>query len=103
MGVYRREEEKMIHEIQTFLIMVIGGISISVLYDIYRWIWLAKFQRSWLKHLGDFVFSFIASILVIVLLFYSNWGELRLYVFIGLGIGIITYYKLIKAACGHFL
>ncbi len=92
----------MIYEIQTFLVMVVGGIVVSGLYDIYRGLWLARYQRSWLKHLGDMIFSILASIIVIILLFYSNWGKIRLYVFIGLGIGIITYYKLIKAVCSHF-
>ncbi|AZR74597.1 hypothetical protein BBF96_15175 [Anoxybacter fermentans] len=92
----------MLLEIKSFLIMIAGGFAISILYDIYRWLWLAKYQRSWLKHVGDLIFSLLATIIVIGLLLYSNWGELRLYIFFGLGIGIFIYFKITRVIFAYF-
>lgn len=83
-------------EIRAFLIMVGAGFIIGLLYDIYRWVWLAKHPRSWHKDLGDLIFSLFASTIAITLLFYSNWGQLRFYIFIGMGLGIILYIKVVK-------
>lgn len=93
----------MVAEIRTFLIMLGGGIAVSGLYDLYRWLWLRKHWRGIGKHLGDGVFVLFAGVVLVGLLFFSNWGELRSYVFFGLGIGILFYFKIIKAIFHRFI
>lgn len=92
----------MVDEIRTFLIMFGGGIIVSGLYDFYRWLWLRKHWRGIGKHLGDVFFVLLATVILIGLLFFSNWGELRSYVFFGLGIGILFYFKAIKGIFHRF-
>lgn len=92
----------MLMEIKTFLMLLAGGFFVSALYDLYRQLWFAKHRRSWTKHIGDIVFSLIASALIVMLLFYTNWCELRSYVFIGLALGIFTYYKVVNAILAYF-
>lgn len=93
----------MVAEIRTFLTMLSGGLVVSGLYDLYRWLWLRKHRRGWGKHLGDLAFMLIVTGFLITLLFLSNWGELRSYVFLGLGIGMLCYFKIIKVIIKRFL
>lgn len=92
----------MLMEVKTFLLLFGGGFLVSGLYDLYRQLWFSKHQRDWKKDLGDILFSLVASVLIIALLFYSNWAELRSYVFLGLGIGIITYFKVVHLILTRF-
>lgn len=82
--------------LDTFLTLFGGGFLVSALYDVYRHFWYSKHRLSWVKHIGDALFCLCAAVTIISVLFYANWGELRLYVFLGLGCGIFTYFKVVK-------
>ncbi len=97
-----KEENRVFIEIRTFLIMLVGGLIIGIFYDLYRSLWLKRHNRNWRKHIGDITFSLLASGLILSLLFYSNWVELRLYIFFGIGFGIFTYFKVIKLMINYF-
>ena len=83
--------------------MLFGGIIVGLLYDLYRKLWLRKYLRSWKKHAGDLLFSLFVSIFLIALFFYSNWGELRSYIFLGVVIGIFLYFKIKKVLKKYLL
>ena len=83
-------------QFQAFLLMVGIGMVAGLCYDVYRvtriHLGLSRLGSS----IGDIMFWFLLTPLVFIMLLYGNWGELRLYVFLGLGCGVGLYFKLIS-------
>lgn len=81
-------------QVYTFLVVVLTGIAWSFLFDLYRsWRALAR-PRGMTGDLADLVFGALSAVVVAAGLFLSNWGDLRLYVFIGLVLGAAIYHWL---------
>lgn len=76
------------------LVLTIGiGFLVGIIYDIYRvtrGIWQPKKLGTFI---GDFFFWVIITALVFTLLLFGNWGEVRIYVFLGLALGFLIYIK----------
>lgn len=77
--------------------MTIGiGILAAFCYDYYREIRRAfRFKKTG-TILGDLIFWLFITVIVFALLLEANWGELRMYVFLGLGMGALLYYYLLS-------
>jgi len=71
-----------------------SGIGMGILFDGYRVVSSElKFPR-WTLSLLDLAYWIVSAILVFRMLYVSNSGEVRAYVFIGLAIGALLYYWL---------
>lgn len=92
----------MFTQVRTFLIMFTGGLAIGVFYDVYKYLWLKKTRLHRRQNFGDLLFLFFSLVLIAGLLFYSNCLELRFYVFLAIGLGILVYFKVIKLLIKHF-
>lgn len=74
-----------------FLVTVLAGALIGLIFDVYRTF------RGFVKPgelgttLGDFIFWAVATVLTFALLVATNGGEVRAFVFIGMGIGFGLY------------
>lgn len=80
----------------TLLVMSLNGAVLGALYDMYRVVlrhW--KFLR-WAGPLFDFSFWILAFFLVFWSLMWANDGDLRIYVFVVLGIGLFLYRILLQ-------
>jgi len=78
----------------TMAVMLLSGIGMGAVFDGYRVVSNElKFPRWWLPVL-DILYWMAAAVIVFRVLYASNNGELRAYVFIGLAIGVIIYYVL---------
>lgn len=86
----------MFTQVRTFLIMFTGGLTLGIFYDLYRYLWLKKMRANRRQHIGDLLFLAFSLVLTVLLWFYSNWLELRFYVFLAIGFGILIYFKVIK-------
>ena len=75
-------------------ITVLSGIGVGLLFDLLRAV--RRFLRPGplLAALGDLLFWGAATAMVGTGLFLGNWGEYRLYVLVGLLIGLLLYYAL---------
>jgi spore cortex biosynthesis protein YabQ len=83
-------------QIDTFVITVATGAFLGLLFDFYR-VLRALYRPRWLlTSLADLLYWLAATGLVFVALLFGNWGELRLYVFIGLALGAFGYYRLLS-------
>lgn len=81
-------------QLYMFLVLVLTGVAWSLCFDVYRaWRSLAR-PRGWRSDLGDLVFWLAGALLVAGGLFLGNWGDLRLYVFLGLALGGYLYFRL---------
>ena len=83
-------------QIYAFGVMLLTGITSGFCYDFYL-----VLKRRWkLKKtgtgIGDLLFWIVLTLLVFSLLVVGNYGELRLYVFIALGLGLLLYYKILS-------
>lgn len=74
-----------------FLVTVLAGALIGLIFDVYRTF------RGFVKPgelgttLGDFIFWAVATVLAFALLIATNGGEVRAFVFVGMGIGFGLY------------
>ncbi|MCC3377467.1 spore cortex biosynthesis protein YabQ [Cohnella sp. REN36] len=74
--------------------MVLCGLGMGVLFDVYRVASRRLRVSRWLLPALDLLYWVAATIVVFRVLLTSNYGEVRLYVFLGLGIGITGYFGL---------
>ncbi|NIK80093.1 spore cortex biosynthesis protein YabQ [Paenibacillus castaneae] len=78
----------------TMAAMLLSGLGMGIVFDGYRVVSNElKFPKWWLPVL-DVVYWMAAALIVFRVLYASNNGEVRAYVFIGLAIGVILYYLL---------
>jgi|GEM_PF-631601 len=70
------------------------GIAMGVIFDFYRAIRsLRKWRRVWV-HFADLFVWLLFTVIVFAVLLFSNWGEVRVYIFLGLGLGILIHFRL---------
>lgn len=78
----------------TMAAMLLSGLGMGIVFDGYRVVSNElKFPRWWLPVL-DVVYWMAAALIVFRVLYASNNGEVRAYVFIGLAVGVTIYYFL---------
>lgn len=76
----------------TLGMMLCSGWLLGSLFDTIRIVTTQMRLSRWFLHLVDVLFGLVSALLVFRLLYISNSGEIRLFVFIGLIIGIMTYF-----------
>lgn len=80
-----------IEQTYSFLIFVINGILIGILFDIFR-ILRKSFQTpDIITYIEDSLFWILAGLTTLIILFRFNDGELRLYTFLGIILGVLVY------------
>ncbi|GAB6138995.1 spore cortex biosynthesis protein YabQ [Halanaerobaculum tunisiense] len=80
----------------TFLNMIIVGLLIGISFDFYRVMrYKCRLQRIG-TDIFDIIFSILATLLISLVLFYSNRGQFRVYIFLGVGSGLLIYYRLLS-------
>jgi len=83
-----------------FGVTVLTGVIIGILFDFYRVLrGQKKRPRKLITNLGDLIFWLMATAIAFSCLIFGNWGEVRVYVFIGLLLGLLFYYYF----CSRFL
>lgn len=80
----------------TFLCSVIGGIVIALIYDIFRIKRKAFKTGKFLTYIEDLLFWLLVAVVMFAMVYYSNEGELRSYLFIGAFIGVVFYAMLLS-------
>ena len=74
-----------------FLIFILNGILIGILFDIFRILRRSFKTPNFVTYIEDILFWIISTLSVIYSLFVFNNGEIRGYIFIGLIFGIAIY------------
>lgn len=88
---------------KTFLAVMATGVLLGITFDFYR-VLRGVFKPHWfVTGLADLSFWVIATAAVAGALLMTNWGELRFYVFIGLMVGTLLYYRLFSRHTMHIL
>ena len=80
-------------QVLTFLITIGTGMLLGMLFDCYRVLRGTCNPKLVMTWFTDLLYCLIATVVVFSALVFSNLGELRFYVFIGILSGIGLYYK----------
>jgi spore cortex biosynthesis protein YabQ len=79
-------------ELNAFLVLFFTGMVWGGLFDLYR-VFRSRIKvNKTVDLIGDLLFWILAAIVVIPLIFWANWIELRLYVWIAITLGLIMYF-----------
>lgn len=84
-------------QLATFLWLALTAIALSFLFDCYRFMRKTFRLRVWTTAVADLCFWLLAALIVFFVLLCSNGGEMRLYVFISLALGVLVYYRLLSS------
>lgn len=80
----------------TMLIMFGSGFLLGLLLDAYR-VCKDIFQiRGWLLACIDLLYWLFSAYLVFGLLWWSNWGDVRFYIFIAVCLGFFIHFRLLS-------
>ena len=87
---------EIIEQLYSLIIYLISGIGIGILFDFFRILRKAFKTVDIVTYIEDFLFWIITGFFLILLVFKFSDGELRLYNFIGLTIGVVIYMLVIS-------
>ena len=75
----------------SFIYFIIIGVILSIIFDIFRILRRTMKTSDIVTNIQDILFCIISGIIILLSIFMFNNGELRLYIFIGISIGVILY------------
>ncbi len=83
-------------QVMSFVVMMGLGLAIGLVFDIYQVLRQIIKPAKLMVHFTDLAIWLLISAAVFVVLLFTNWGEVRFYIFIGIGLGLVFYYRLIS-------
>ncbi|AGC67284.1 spore cortex biosynthesis protein YabQ [Thermoclostridium stercorarium subsp. stercorarium DSM 8532] len=92
----------MLREINVFLSALITGITTGFIYDLLRMKRKALKTRAFIVGVEDVLFWIFTAILVFITAYISNQGEIRLYFFMAMALGISLYFWLFSSLITQF-
>ena len=87
---------EIISQMQYFAIYILCGISIGILFDIFRILRKSFKTPDFVTYIEDAIFGIITGIFLIFIIFIFNNGELRFYIFLALLLGNVLYLSTIS-------
>ena len=75
----------------TFIIFVLNGFIIGILFDIFRILRKSFKTPDVITYMQDIAFWILSGLIILYSIFKFNSGELRLFIFIGVLLGIWAY------------
>ena len=75
----------------SFIYFIIVGIVLSIIFDIFRILRRTIKTSDIVTNIQDILFCIITGIIILFSIFYFNGGELRVYILIGIILGIALY------------
>ncbi len=90
-------------QLYQFSIMLLAGMALGVVFDTYRTFRLKARPGAVVTVVMDALFWVIATLLLLGAVFYASWGEVRVYVFIGVATGAWLYFRLASPVVLRFL
>jgi spore cortex biosynthesis protein YabQ len=84
-------------QIIVFIMLVILGSLIGVLFEIYRVLRRVHGLKKWGTNLGDALFWILTTSITYIFLLTCLWGEVRVYVFISMLVGFILYKRYLSS------
>ena len=79
------------NQLYVFLIYCLCGVIIGIFFDVFRILRKSFKTPDIITYIEDVLFWFLTGLFLIFVIFKFNNGELRSYIFVGLGLGITMY------------
>lgn len=79
------------NQAQLFLVFIINGIIIGILFDFFRILRKSFKTNDFATYIEDFLFWILTGLSILFTLFKFNNGEIRLYMFFAIAIGTLLY------------
>lgn len=80
-----------LEQLISFVYFIVVGTILSIIFDIFRILRRTIKTSDIVTNIQDILFCLITGIIVLLSIFCFNKGELRLYIFIGIIIGVTFY------------
>lgn len=80
-----------LEQLINFIYFIVTGIVLSVIFDIFRILRKTIKTSDIVTNIEDILFGIITGIIILISIFLFNNGELRLYIFLGIIMGITLY------------
>lgn len=80
-----------LEQLTNFIYFIITGMVLSIVFDIFRILRKSFKTSDIITNIEDVIFGIVTGIIILTSIFLFNNGELRLYLFIGIAVGIIIY------------
>ncbi len=74
-----------------FLVFSLTGVAIGILFDFFRILRRSIKTSNIITYIEDVLFWILTGILVLYNIWYFNNGEIRIYMFLGIIIGVLVY------------
>ena len=82
----------LLDQLRAFAVTALGGVLMGVLFDCLRVLRGLAPRRTPLLWVLDLLYWVVLTPLLAGLILQANWGELRLYVLLGIGTGLALYF-----------
>lgn len=90
--------ESIAQQTYAFLMTILAGGVVGFIFDVYRVVRALFSPRQLATAMTDLLYWIVVTPTLFALLLAGNWGELRFYVLLGLGIGLLLYFQALSAA-----
>lgn len=80
-----------INQVYLFLIFIINGVIIGILFDFFRILRKSFKTSDIITYFEDFLFWILTGFSILYFVFVFNNGEIRLFMFLGIVVGITLY------------
>ena len=74
-----------------FLVFSLTGIAIGVLFDFFRILRRTIKTANFITYIEDVLFWILTGLLILYNIWYFNNGEIRIYMFLGIIMGVLIY------------
>ena len=85
-----------LEQLTTFIYFIITGMVLGIVFDVFRILRKSFKTSDIVTNIEDIIFGIATGTILLISIFLFNNGELRLFVFIGIIFGIISYMLLIS-------
>ncbi len=85
-------------QLSTLIHMIAGGLITGLLFDLYRLARGVIRPHRLMTDLGDLLFWAVTTIVMFIILVNDNWGQVRVYVFLGWAVGLLFYRAVLSSS-----
>ncbi len=79
------------NQVYLFFIFIANGVLIGILFDIFRILRKSFKTSDFVTYIEDFLFWILTGFSILYFMFVFNNGEIRLFMFLGIAVGITLY------------
>ena len=86
-----------INQAYLFFIFIVNGILIGIFFDFFRILRKSFNTKDFVTYIEDILFWILTGFSILYFIFIFNNGEIRFFMFVAIGIGVILYMKIFSS------